>query len=212
MATPAGARSLPPLTRIALHSDYKRLGRIAVRLLGGSLMAAVALGSAALVLMPPLIAALFGSSVRPSPVIAALTVSGTVLAIGNLGLNQILVAAARTHWITTAWWVALAGALAWVMTAPGDVLHRVSTGFVLGELIALLALALASNLGLKPATKGARLARLSASAFMPARASSGVMRWSTRQPARWSTCPNRTACSRPFATCGGSGSIPITSL
>jgi len=53
------------------------------------------------------------------------------------------------------------------------VLHRVSTGFVLGELIALLALALASNLGLKPATKGARLARLSASAFMPARASSG---------------------------------------
>src|SRR2546429_2671007 len=63
MATPAGALSLPPLTRIALHSDYKRLGRIAVRLLGGSLMAAVALGSAALVLMPPLIAALFGSSV-----------------------------------------------------------------------------------------------------------------------------------------------------
>jgi O-antigen/teichoic acid export membrane protein len=157
MATPAGARSLPPLTRIAVRSDYRRLANIAVWLLGGSLVTAAAIGSASLIVTPPLIAALFGSGVRPSPLVAATMASGTVLAIGNLGLNQILVAAARTHRITVAWWVAVAAATTWVLLGPGDPLHRVSTGFVLGELVALLALVFASITGLRPKPRPDRL-------------------------------------------------------
>ncbi len=152
MATPAGARSLPPLTRIALRRDYQRLGQIAIWLLGGSIAAAAVAGSAALIVTPPLIAALFGSGVRPSGTVAATMASGTVLAIGNLGLNQILVAAGRTHRITMAWWIAVSAATAWVLLGPGDPLQRVSTGFVLGELVALLALAFASNGRRKPAS------------------------------------------------------------
>ena len=150
MATPAGARSLPPLTRIAVRRDYRRLGDIAIWLLGGSLAAAAAVGAVSLIVTPPLIAALFGSGVRPGQLVAATMAAGTVLAIGNLGLNQILVAAAQTHRITISWWIAVTASMGWVLLAPGDPLQKVSTGFVLGELVALLALVLASNVGLKP--------------------------------------------------------------
>jgi O-antigen/teichoic acid export membrane protein len=150
MATPVSARSLPSLTRIAVGGDYQRLGKIAIWLLGGSVATAAMIGAASLILTPPLIAALFGSGVRPSAILAATMASGTVLAIGNLGLNQILVAAARTHRITVAWWAAVAAATTWVLFGPGDPLHRVSIGFVLGELVALLALVFASNVDLHP--------------------------------------------------------------
>jgi O-antigen/teichoic acid export membrane protein len=150
MATPAGARSLPPLTRIAVRRDYRRLGDIAIWLLGGSLAAAAAVGAASLIVTPPLIAALFGSGVRPDQLVAATMAAGTVLAIGNLGLNQILVAASQTHRITISWWIAVTASMGWVLLGPGDPLQKVSTGFVLGELVALLALVLASNVGLKP--------------------------------------------------------------
>jgi O-antigen/teichoic acid export membrane protein len=148
MATPAGARSLPPLTRIALSADYRRLGDIAVRLSVGALVCAAVLGSASLIVTPPLIAAVFGSSVRPSALVACTMAAGTVLAIGNLGLNQILVAAARTHRITAAWWIAVGAATVWALGAPGSPLQRVSTSFVLGELVALLALMFASSIRL----------------------------------------------------------------
>ena len=174
MATPVGARCLPSLTRIAVRRDYQRLGKIALWLLGGSVVTAAAVGSAAAIVAPPLIAALFGSGVRPTPIVAAAMASGTVLAIGNLGLNQILVAAARTDRITVAWWLAVAAAMTWVLLGPGNPLHRVSAGFVLGELVALLALVLASNMGLKPKLKRDNSASLSVRDFAPARVASGA--------------------------------------
>jgi O-antigen/teichoic acid export membrane protein len=149
MATPAAARSLPPLTRLAVRSDYRRLGNIALGLLASAIVLAVVVGAASTIVTPPLIAALFGSGVRPDKLVAATMAAGTILAISNMGLNQILVAVARTHRITIAWWVAVAAAMCWVLLGPGDPLQTVSVGFVIGELVALVALALASNIGLR---------------------------------------------------------------
>jgi O-antigen/teichoic acid export membrane protein len=151
IATPAWARTLPPLTEVALRQEHRRLSQLAELLLASSVLLAVICGAAAAVVGPPVVAALFGQGSRPDALLSALLAVGTVLAIGNLGLNQLLVAAVRTKWIMVSWWTALCVNLAWVGLGPGVALHRVAVGFVIGELVAMVALTVASSPGLAPA-------------------------------------------------------------
>jgi O-antigen/teichoic acid export membrane protein len=162
IATPAWARTLPTLTAVALRREHWRLSRLAELLLVSSVLLAVLCGAAAAVIGPPLVAALFGQSSRPDELLSALLAAGTALAIGNLGLNQLLVAAVRTNRIVIGWWTALFVNLAWVGLGPGVALHRVAVGFVIGELVAMVALTVASSPGLAPAQVVLLLKRLRA--------------------------------------------------
>jgi O-antigen/teichoic acid export membrane protein len=136
---------LPALTGIALRREHERLSRIAERILTGAFALAAIGGAFAAVAGPPVLAALFGNGSRPDALVAGTVGAGTVLAVGNLGLNQLLVAAARTHRVTMSWWLALIVAVAWVALGPGSVLNRVAIGFVIGEALAMLALTIASS-------------------------------------------------------------------
>jgi hypothetical protein len=145
VALPLWARALPTLTGIALAQGHAALSRLAERILAGSVVVA-ALGAAfAAVVGPSVLAALFGHGSRPPALVAGAVGAGTVLAVGNLGLNQLLVATVRTSRITISWWAALVGAVAWVAFAPGSALNRVAIGFVIGEALAMIALTIASS-------------------------------------------------------------------
>jgi hypothetical protein len=111
---------------------------------------AAAAGFAAAIVGPPLIGLLFGEGVRPSALVAGLMAAGTVLAIGNLGLNQVLIARVQTPRITAAWWIALAAMLLWLVAGPGAPADRVAPGFVVGEAVALILLTVASSSRLAP--------------------------------------------------------------
>ena len=145
VALPLWARALPTLTGIALRSEHEGLSDLAERIIAISVVMA-ALGTAFAALAgPPVLAALFGAGSRPDAFVAGAVGAGTILAVGNLGLNQLLVAAVRTSRITISWWMALAVAVAWVSFGPGSALDRVVVGFVLGEALAMLALTIASS-------------------------------------------------------------------
>jgi O-antigen/teichoic acid export membrane protein len=170
IATPAWARALPPLTGVALRAEHWRLSRLAEAFLAGSVVVGLVCAGAAAAVGPLLVATLFGSGSRPDAALAALMAGGTVLAIGNLGLNQLLVATVRTHRITVAWWAALLASLLWIFAAPGTHLHRVGTGFVVGEFVALVALTIASSPRLSPARLRSETRRMRA-AHSPSEAS-----------------------------------------
>jgi hypothetical protein len=150
VAAPAWARVLPFLTGIHLRAEHNRLRRIAEWILAGTAATALIAGVVASVIGPPIIAVFFGEGVRPSGFVAAMMAAGTVLAIGNLGLNQVLVARVKTARITAGWWVGLIAMAAWMAFAPGSVLDRVAVGFVLGEAVALVMLTVASSSRLAP--------------------------------------------------------------
>jgi O-antigen/teichoic acid export membrane protein len=162
IATPAWARALPTLTAVALRREHWRLSRLAELIGAASVLLAAICGAVAAAIGPQIVAALFGESSRPDAMIAGLVAAGTTLAIGNLGLNQVLVAAVRTNRIMIAWWAALFVNLAWVGLGPDVALHRVAVGFVIGELVALAALTVASSPGLAPAQVVSLVRRLRA--------------------------------------------------
>ncbi len=145
IALPAWARTLPTLTSIAVDRDRLRLSRIAEAILGCSLAASLVCAALAAAIGPPILSGAFGHTTKPSPFLAATVAAGTVLAIGNLGLNQLLVASVRTHRITIAWWAALVISLGLVAFGPGAALNRVAVGFLVGELVAMVALTIASS-------------------------------------------------------------------
>jgi O-antigen/teichoic acid export membrane protein len=145
VALPLWARALPTLTGIALAQGHAALSRLAEWILAVSVVIAAIGAVFAAVVGPSVLAALFGHGSRPSPLVAGAVGAGTVLAVGNLGLNQLLVATVRTSRITISWWAALVLAVAWVAFAPGTALDRVAIGFVIGETLAMIALTIASS-------------------------------------------------------------------
>jgi O-antigen/teichoic acid export membrane protein len=150
VATPGWARVLPILTGIYVRAEHHRLNRIAEAILLGTAVAAGIAGLIASAIGPPLIAAFFGEGVRPTAFLAAMMAAGTVVAIGNLGLNQVLVARVKTGRITAGWWCGLAATLVCMAVAPGSILDRVAVAFVVGEAVALIMLTIAASSRLAP--------------------------------------------------------------
>lgn len=151
VALPLWSRALPTLTAIALAHGHAALSRLAERIMAATAVVAVIGGVFAAFAGPPVLAALFGGGSRPSDFVAAAVGVGTVVAVGNLGLNQLLVATVRTSRITISWWMALVIAVAWVAFAPGAPLDRVAVAFVIGEAMAMLSLTIASSPARAPA-------------------------------------------------------------
>ena len=164
VATPGWSRALPALTSIATRHDFARLGRLARRLMVLTALGAAVGGAAAAVVAPPLLALFYGSGVRPTAFVAATCAAGTIVAIGNLGLTQILVAGVRTRRITTVWWVALAGGVVVLAVVGGSPTTRVCVSFLTSEVIALMGLTYAASTVRLRAHERAALAVASAGA------------------------------------------------
>lgn len=150
IALPLWSRALPGLTAIALRREHESLVQIAERILPISLALAVLGGAFAATVGPPVLAALFGHASRPDAFVAGTVGAGTVLAVGNLGLNQLLVATGGTARITISWWTALCAGGLWIALGPGSALHRVSAGFVVGEVVAVVLLTVATSTARAP--------------------------------------------------------------
>lgn len=139
------ARMLVPLTERAddiatLHMWSRRIAT------WGIAAAAVALGVGAWV-GPPIIEVLYGSDFRPTPIVAALAVSGSVAALAALAANQFVVARGDTRLLFVAWTIALmVGAVVALLPWAG-IPVRVGAGYAVGEVAALLLIA--TLLGLK---------------------------------------------------------------
>lgn len=145
VALPLWSRALPGLTGIAMRREHESLSRLAEKILVIAVAVAVIGAAFAAVVGPPVLAVLFGDGSRPDAFVAGAVGAGTVLAVGNLGLNQLLVAAVRTSRITVSWWLALVVAVLYIVVAPGSPLERVVVGFVIGEALAMVLLTVASS-------------------------------------------------------------------
>jgi O-antigen/teichoic acid export membrane protein len=150
VALPLWSRALPGLTAVALRREHENLSRIAERILVISVAGALVGALFAAAVGPPALAALFGHGSRPDAFVAGAVGAGTVMAVGNLGLNQLLVAAGRTSRITICWWTALVAATLWIALGPGSALHRVDAAFVIGEALALVLLTVATSTARAP--------------------------------------------------------------
>jgi O-antigen/teichoic acid export membrane protein len=141
VAMPFWARLLPTLTVMVGKGPSRRLPRILTLITFGTIVGAAVLALAALFVAPPTISLLFGQGVRPTAGLSALVAAATGLAVGNLGLSQILVAAAELRALLVSWWVALAVFVAWVPLGTGGLLYRVAWAGLAGESAALVGLA-----------------------------------------------------------------------
>ena len=82
--------------------------------------------------------------VRPDDQVAALIVAGIGAAFGSLVLTQILVARGQTTRLAFGWVLALIAAAVAVAIASDAPEVRVGIGFVAGQVVALLALTIAT--------------------------------------------------------------------
>jgi O-antigen/teichoic acid export membrane protein len=134
------SRILPPLTRVARAGDYARLRRIAVVEVGAAIALAVLGSGVGAWIGPGIVALAFGPDFRPEAWFAALTAAGVISATAALGLNQMLIAMGEETRLIAPWVAALiAGALT-VVGLTGSPVFRVSSGFVVGEAVALAGL------------------------------------------------------------------------
>jgi O-antigen/teichoic acid export membrane protein len=134
------SRVLPPLTRVAHAGDYPRLRRIALWTAAAGMTVAVLAAIAGSWIGPSLVALLFGPDFRPDSVFVALAAAGVVSATAALGLNQILIAMSAEGRLVAPWVTALAAGALTVTLISGSPTVRVATGFVVGEVVALLGL------------------------------------------------------------------------
>jgi O-antigen/teichoic acid export membrane protein len=151
VATPGWSRALPVLTGIHVREEHSRLRRIAELILVTTAFAAAVAAFVAGILGPPIIATFFGEGARPTAFVAATVGAGTVLAVGSLGLNQVLIARVKTARLTAAWWIGLLAMMIWILLGSGAVVDRVAFSFVIGEAIALIMLTAAASSRLVPA-------------------------------------------------------------
>jgi O-antigen/teichoic acid export membrane protein len=140
------SRLLPTFTRVLTDRGKEALPGLAGRLAGGTaLVAAIGTGAGAAI-GPQLIGVFFGAGFTPPWWLAAAAGGGVLLATGGMLLNQLLVAAGLERRLPVPWFAGLAGgALVVVMTAASP-MARVTAGFVVGEVVALVALVFAASL------------------------------------------------------------------
>lgn len=135
------ARVLPPFTEMAARGERRELRAWA----RGMTFAAFALSLVAAVLGwllgPWVIEVAFGSEFVPSRLVSAAVAFGVIYAGAGLFVGQILVARSRPVRLAIAWMsglVAAGGAI--LLTSGADPVSQVTASFVIGEVVALVAL------------------------------------------------------------------------
>jgi O-antigen/teichoic acid export membrane protein len=134
------SRALLPLLRMARADGGPGLRRPALLTAAATGSTAAVAGAVAWVLGPPIIALLFGEAFRPGAMLAATAAAGAVLAVGGLGLNQILIALGRESELPGHWLVGVAVAMGLVASLPLGASDRVIVAFTAGTAVALASL------------------------------------------------------------------------
>jgi O-antigen/teichoic acid export membrane protein len=134
------SRVLPPLLRRARAEPVGGLRRVLHLTVGAGLGIAAAAGALAWVLGPPVVALLFGEAFRPSSLLAALAAAVAVLAVGGLGVNQILIALGREAELPLPWLGGVLAAAVLVVLLPLPASDAVIVACTAGMALALLLL------------------------------------------------------------------------
>ena len=135
-------RVLTPLTRMAEAGDYAHVRGLAWLVVGGTVALAAVAGAAAFVLGPWVVGLLYGHDFTVSPLATAGAVAAVIVALGGLGLNQVVLAEGRPLALVPAWTVGLIAAVLAVVLLPLDPLPRVAMAMLVGQLVAVVGLAL----------------------------------------------------------------------
>ena len=140
------ARLLAGLTKLVAREAHRELRGWSRRLgLAGLVVTPVAFFGGEWV-GPPMIELLFGSSFRPTPLVAGLAVAACWLAAASVFLDQVLIALGATGKLAGAWTAALTVASITLIAAEGPADVRVSIAVLAGELAALVAVMAAAEL------------------------------------------------------------------
>ena len=135
------ARVLPPFTEMAARGERHELMAWARGMAWAATGLAVIAGILGWLLGPWVVEVAFGSDFAPSRLTAAAVSFGVVFAGGGLFVGQILVARGQPVRLAIAWLSGLLAAVTAVLLTPGfGVVARVAIGFVVGEVVALMAL------------------------------------------------------------------------
>jgi O-antigen/teichoic acid export membrane protein len=139
------SRMLPAFVHILEdHGDAMGV-TLARRIAGATLLLGGVAGAAGALVGGPLVALFFGEGFTPPSWFAAATGTGVVLATGGMLLNQLLVARGLEHRLVAPWYGALLAAALAIFVTSGSPSYRVAIAFVVGELVAILALTLAAG-------------------------------------------------------------------
>ena len=138
------ARILPPFTEMARRGERKELRAWARGIAVAAAVLSVFGAVAGAVLGPVLVSVAFGEGFAPTPMVAAISGAGVVLASGGLFIGQILVARGKSLRLFVAWTFAVAAAVVMVMIPIDDPIMHVVVAFFVGEVVALIALTTAA--------------------------------------------------------------------
>ena len=134
-------RVLTPLTRMAEAGDYAHVRGLAWLVVAGTVALAAIAGVAAFLLGPWVVGLLYGHEFTLSDVATGGAVAAVIVALGALGLNQVVLAEGRPLALVPAWTAGLIAAAAAVVFIPVDPLPRVALAMLVGQLVAVVALA-----------------------------------------------------------------------
>jgi O-antigen/teichoic acid export membrane protein len=139
------SRLLPTFVRILEERGDAAAARVGQRILLSTLAVAVVGAVAGGLVGGPLIALFFGAEFTPAWWFAGATGAGVLLATGGMLLNQMLIARGLEHRLPGPWYIGLAAASVTVVLAGGSPSARVAAAFVVGELVAVVALVIAAR-------------------------------------------------------------------
>jgi lipopolysaccharide/colanic/teichoic acid biosynthesis glycosyltransferase len=134
------ARILPPFTEMAHRGERKELRAWARGIAVAAAILSFFGALAGALLGPFLVAVAFGDGFAPTPIVAAISGAGVVLASGGLFIGQILVARGKSLRLFIAWMFAVVAAAVLVMFPIDDPIMHVVVAFLGGEIVALVAL------------------------------------------------------------------------
>lgn len=136
-------RLLTPLTRRAGAGDYGGAHGLAWMAVASTATLAAFAGLLAYALGPTIVGTLYSGEFVVSRLTTGATVAAVMVALGGLGLNQVLIAENRAQGLVPAWLAGLAVAIVAVVILPIEPLPRVAIAVLAGQIVAICSLAAA---------------------------------------------------------------------
>ena len=140
-------RVLTPLTRMAEAGDYSRVRGMASLVVVGTIALATVAGVAAYFIGPPVVSVLYGTEFAISALATGAAAAAVIVALGALGLNQVVLAEGRPLALVPAWTLGVIAAAVTVVVLPMDPLPRVAMAMLAGQLVAVVSLAVVVSRG-----------------------------------------------------------------
>jgi hypothetical protein len=140
-------RVLTPLTRMAEAGDYARVRGMASLVVVGTVALAAVTGVAAYFIGPPVVSVLYGHEFTIPALATAAAASAVIVALGALGLNQVVLAEGRPLALVPAWTLGVIAAAVTVVLLHMDALPRVAMAMLIGQLVAVVSLAVVVSRG-----------------------------------------------------------------